>query len=359
MDVAKPSAADGREEVVFFCDRETGLRGITVLDDVTLGPPVGACRSRPYDDEERALADALRQARKTTLKAVAAGLPVSGGCTVLLNDAKGGCAGSSWRALGRVIEDLAGRYHLMPDIGDSTTDMDQVAEETDHVLGRSGARYGDPADATARGVQRAIEVAVRHRLGRDGLSGVRVAVMGLGPAGYRLAELLRQQGARLTVADRDPRRTERAVRELGISCVTTEEIVHLDTDVFAPCASKDIINDDTLAHLRCQIVAGTADDPLQRPVHGRGLHERGILYAPDSFVAAGGLISLVQSLLPTSVDRPSIEKQIAAIGDRLAALIDRASRQNIPTSEAAEQMIEALMAGRDSAEDPKAFALAG
>jgi leucine dehydrogenase len=357
MNVARSPA--GREEVIFFNDRETGLRGITVLDDTSLGPAVGVCRSRPYDDEERALADALRQARKTTHKAVAAGLPVGGGCTVLLKETERTCPTSQLRALGRAIEELTGRYYLMPDLGNDAADMDLVAEETAYVLGRSRAGQMEPADALATGVMRGMSAAVRHKLGRDSFRGLRIAIMGLGPAGYRLAELLRQEGARLTVADRDPRRTERTVRELGIACVATEEIVHLDTDVFAPCASHHVINDDTLAHLRCRIVAGIADHPLEGAVHGEGLHERDILYAPDSVIAAGDLISLVQPLLAESADRPPVERQIAAIDDRLTALFEAAASDNQPTSVVAERLWPLPTFCRNDTSDLDGFALTG
>jgi leucine dehydrogenase len=164
--------------------------------------------------------------------------------------------------------------------------------------------------------------------------------MGLGPAGYHLAAQLRLQGARLVVADRDPRRTERAVRELGIACVATEEIIHLDNDVFAPCASKDAICGDSLPHLRCSIIAGTADDVLQLPIHGRELHERNILYAPDFMATAAGLISLIDPLICVGSDSHRVDEQIAAMIERLRAVFDQAARENRPTSEVAEEHLQ-------------------
>ncbi|MGH1484341.1 MAG: Glu/Leu/Phe/Val dehydrogenase family protein [Geminicoccales bacterium] len=357
MGANDPVATD--EQVIFFRDGVTGLRGITVLDPSQPELKVGACRRRPYDDEERALADALRQARGTAAKAAAAGLPVGGGCTVLLNDPIANSIPARWHALGRAVDDLKGRYLLMPDPGDTADDMDAVASVTSHVLGTSEDGRHDPAMATALGVLRGIELAVRQKMGRESLSGLRVAIMGLGPSGYHLAEQLRLRGAKIVVADRDPRRTERAVRELGISCVATEEIVHLDADIFAPCSTKDAINDDTLPHLRCSIVAGTADDILSSPAHGRGLHERGILYLPDFVITAGGLISLVDPLVAVGFDPDRVKAGIDLVMSDLAGMIDRAAREGRPTSELAEEFAENRLFGTDDRRAMTDLALAG
>ncbi len=357
MSITDMKAAD--EQVVFFRDCETGLRGITVLDCSAIGATVGACRRRPYDDEEQALADALRQARSTAAKAAMASLPFGGGCTVLLNNPAVLSKPARFQALGRVVDDLNGRYVLMPDPNDSPSDMDQAAAATAHVLGAGGQGSSDPASATALGVVHGIEVAVRHQLGDVGLSGLRVAIMGLSPSGYRLAEQLRQQGAKIVVADRDPRRTERAVRELGIACVTMEEIVHLDSDVFAPCAAKDSITSDVIPHLRCSIVAGTADDILASPEIGQSLHERGILYAPDFIITAGGLISLAEPLDGACKERGGADQHIKTmVVDRLAAVFDQASQEARATIDVAEEHLQACLSNDRTTDRPEALALA-
>ena len=347
-----------KEQVVYFEDSKTGLRMITVLDGDASGPTVGACRRRPYDDEERALADAFRQAESTAAKAALAELPIGGGATVLINGPIRCSLEERYRALGRAVDNLKGRYVLMPGNDDMASDMDQVAAMTPHVLG-TGAMSVDWVEVTALGVLRGIELAAHRRFGKASLSGLRIAMIGLGPTGYRLAQLLRLRGAKIIVADRDPRRTERAVRELGIACVTTEEIIHLDADVLAPCASRDVINRESLPHLRCGIVAGTADDVLQTPDMGRGLHERGILYLPDFMINAGGMIGLVDSLVCVGANALRVDEQIKAMTERLEAVLDTAAETDRPTSDVAYEYLQTRLLGGEPVLQQTDVALAG
>ena len=350
MDNARPSQyGESEEEVIFFSDQETGLRGVTVFDRSAPGPHVGACRSRPYVDEDMAIADALRQARTTTAKAAIAGLPVAGGCMVLLDEMSSRSpSDSSMPAIGRAVETLNGRYFLLPDLQGGLRNMEAAAAATDYVLGRTDGASIETVEATALGLRFGIEAAVQQVLHRDSLMGVRIGIIGLGSVGLRLAEVLRQKGARLTVADRDPRRTERAVGALGISCVATEEIVHLDLDVLAPTAAKDTIIQDMLPHLRCRILAGAVDDPLQSPGLAQALHDQGIIYAPDTVINAGGLISLVQPLLNSAERSQPILEQLSRIGSRMSTVIEKARQACLPTAIVATAMARARFAENDA-----------
>lgn len=347
MDGIPSSMGNLREDTAFFSDPATGLRSITVMDDARLGPAVGACRSRPYHEEERALADALGQARTTSVKALIAGLPLAGGCSVLLADGDDRIdERSALKALGHAIQPLDGRYHLMPDLQGTLRTMDHAASVCAHVLGRNDVDVSEAIEASATGHHLAIRTAVRLRLGRDDLTGVRVGIVGLGDVGFALAARLRQAGARLKVADRDPRRTERAVRELGIGCVTVEEIIQLDLDVLAPTTAKGLIDDWTLPQLSCTILAGAVDEPLKSPAHGQALHQRGILYLPDTVINVGGLISLVRPLQSREQASLGIEGQLDVIGDRLDQCIARSLKDRSATNLIAVRMADEALTDR-------------
>lgn len=348
---------DEQERVVPFVDGETGLRGITVLDSTGIGPCVGACRSRPYTDECRAAADAVRQARTVRTKALIADLPVGGACTVLLDrPLESSRQESPMPALGRAVEAQGGCYWLMPDLQGDLNDMDQAGAATAHVLGRKGEMEIGVVEATALGLLFGIEAAVRQKLGKSDLTGVRIGIIGLGSVGFRLTELLRLEGARMTIADRDPRRTEHAVRALGINCVATEEIIHLDLDVLVPVAAKDMIDEGILTHLRCKVLAGAVDDPLKSPALVQKLHDRNILYAPDTVINAGGLISLVQPLLSQEQASVPVLQQLQAIRDRMSDIAERSIRDNLPTAVVAANLAENALAERQGAKPAELLA---
>lgn len=334
---SSPAFAD-HEQVVFFYDRESGLRAIVALHDTTLGPAVGGCRMWPYATEADAITDVLRLSQGMTYKAALAELPYGGGKTVIIGDPRTGKSAALFRALGRAIESLEGRYYTGEDVGTSPTDMDWAGETTAYVLGRTRGGSGDPSPVTARGVWLGIRAAVRHKLGRDDLVGIRVAVQGLGHVGYNLAKLLAQDGAQLIVADLDAARAERAADEFGARCVDGAAILGVEAEVLAPCALGGVIDDATLPQLRCAIVAGAANNQLLEARHGAALHARGILYAPDYVINAGGLINIAQELEPGGYDRQRALQRVATIERTLMAIFDRARREDLPPSQIADRM---------------------
>lgn len=357
MDVFSSPASDGHERVVFAQDRESGLRAIIAIHDTRCGPAVGGCRYWPYASTDEALTDVLRLSRGMTLKSVMAGLGLGGGKSVILADPAVAKGPALLHAFGRAVEGLGGLYYAAEDVGTSPADMDLIGEATRYVLGRSCGGGGDPSPVTARGVWLGIRMAVRRHLGRSNLEGVRVAIQGLGHVGFELARLLRDDGARLLVADLDSLRVERAVVELGAEVTGCEAILAAEVDVLAPCALGGVINDRTLSDLRCAIVAGAANNQLLEPRHGRALHHRGILYAPDYVINAGGIINIAEELEPGGYDRDRALERVRGIASTLDELFARAGREGGSTADVADRMaLERLAAARAEAGDGPAKA---
>lgn len=340
MDVFASPAFDNHEQVIFFFDPASGLKAIVAVHDTTLGPAIGGCRMWPYASEEEALTDVLRLAKGMTYKAAMAKLPFGGGKTVIIGDPRTDKSEALFRALGRAVDSLDGRYYTGEDVGTGPADMDWAGAETPYVLGRSSGSSGDPSPVTARGVWLGIRAAAKHRLGRADLNGIRVAVQGLGHVGYNVSRLLAQDGAKLIVADLDPARAERAAEEFGARLVGSDEILTVETEVLAPCALGGVINDDTLPRLACKVVAGAANNQLLEPRHGAALHARGILYAPDYVINAGGLINIAEELCSSGYDRGRALAKVRTIAETLTEVFERATYENAPTSEIADRLAE-------------------
>ncbi|MGH6944541.1 MAG: Glu/Leu/Phe/Val dehydrogenase dimerization domain-containing protein, partial [Geminicoccaceae bacterium] len=326
------------EQVIFFRDGETGLKAIVALHDTTLGPAVGGCRMWPYASEDEALTDVLRLSQGMTYKAALADLPFGGGKTVIIGDPRKGKSEALFRALGRAIDTLGGRFYTGEDVGTSPKDMDWAGQETPYVLGRSRGSSGDPSPVTARGVWLGLRAAVEHKLERSSLAGIRVAIQGLGHVGYNLAKLLAKDRARLIVADLDPARAERAAFELDAKVIEGDAILRAEAEVLAPCALGGVINDVSLPELRCAIVAGCANNQLLEERHGAALHARGILYAPDYVINAGGLINIAEELRPGGYSRERALAQVEAIPTTLAEVFERAEREGVPSHELADRI---------------------
>ena len=326
------------EQLVFCHDESTGLRAIIAIHDTTLGPALGGCRLWPYETEDEAVTDALRLARGMTYKAAASGLNLGGGKTVIIGDPHKDKSEALFRSLGRYIETLGGRYIVAEDVGISTGDMNHVQVETSHVVGVdvTYGGSGDPSPFTALGVLQGIRTCVEEVFGTNSLNGRVVAVQGLGHLGYHLCRLLHDEGARLMVTDLEADAVERVVREFGAKPVEPDEILYMPCDVLAPCALGAVVNDDTLPGFRCSIIAGSANNVLAESHHGEALAERGILYAPDYVINAGGLINVADELEGYNERRAT--KRVMRIQNSVRKIIAISKRDGVPTNVAADTL---------------------
>jgi leucine dehydrogenase len=278
-----------------------------------------------------------------TYKSALAGLPFGGGKSVIIGDARCDKSEALMRAMGRCVEKLAGRYIAAEDSGTNVDDIRHMATQTEHVAGvvnksttRGDVRSGDPSPATARGVFVGLKAAVYHKLGRDDLSGVKVAVQGVGNVGKRLVEYLRAAGASCWITDIHAERVERVADETGATPVAAEEVIDLDVDVFAPCALGAVLNSDTIPRLQARIVAGAANNQLQNGVHGEMLLNEGILYAPDYVINAGGVIDV--AFERTGYDLDKVVAKVDGIAASLTEIFERSDAEQRPTSEVADDL---------------------
>jgi leucine dehydrogenase len=346
MDLVTSSPFEAFEQTVLCSDPESGTTCFTVFHDTGSGPAVGSFLLLPAVEDEHALAEARRHARAETAKAVLAGLPFAGGCTVLRGAGEGGRPPSLLRAFGRLLADLGGRYCLASGPCLSPGELGRVGQETDHVVGRRPASVEDRVLATATGVWLGLKAAVRHRLAKDSLQGLRIALLGLDPVGDRLADLLRRDGAKLTVADRNAARNERVVQRLGVRCMTRAELLTADCDILVPCSGRGVIDGQSLPNLACSIVAGAADGQLESPEQAAGLQRRGILHAPEPVINAGGLIHLAEELSAGSYSWQRAMKGLDGIAVRLERIFAESMRDGAaPSSITALELEAALAAG--------------
>jgi leucine dehydrogenase len=326
------------EQIIALRDEKADLNGFIAIHDTTLGPAIGGCRMWNYADKASALTDALRLSAGMTAKNALAGLDYGGGKAVIIGDPRKDKTPDLFRALGRAIETLGGRYITGEDVGVTTADMDFTAQTTDHVRGTSTSGVGDPSPYTALGVFHGILAAVLHRFGATGLAGLTVSLQGLGSVGYRLAERLHRAGARLIVSDINQDAVTRAVRAFGAMTVDPDKAHAMDADIFAPCALGGGLNAETIPEIRAAIVAGAANNQLAGETDADRLHRRGILYAPDFAINAGGVIAITLGL-PGVPERPIVEKT-EAIGATLSAIFARAKAENRATAHIADQLAE-------------------
>lgn len=323
----------GFGDIHFKFDSATQLCAIIAIHSTKRGPALGGCRCIEYASPGDAIKDALRLARGMSFKAAMANLPLGGGKAVLMKPKQIPDRDAYFAAVGRFVNELNGRYITAMDSGVTTHDMDMIATQTPYVTNLS-AHNGDPAPFTALGVRRAIEAAVKFKLGRDSLAGLHVAIQGVGNVGYDLAKDLHHLGAKLTVCDRNSSSAQRCADELGATIVDLDAIYSVQCDVFAPCALGAVLNDTTIPLIKASIIVGSANNQLAEPRHAQVLQARDILYAPDYVASAGGLIFAYGEYknMPDAEARPGIIQ----IYDTLLELFARAERENKTTSEVAD-----------------------
>jgi leucine dehydrogenase len=341
----------GYGEIHFGRDQASGLRAIVAIHSTRLGPGIGGCRLRAYGTEAEAIEDVTLLARAMSYKAALAHLPHGGGKAVLL--APPGLGGPTFgaadrtrmfEAFGRFVDGLGGRYVTTEDSGTSPADMDVIRSTTRHVLGASSDKggSGDPSPFTALGVRRGIEAIAHALLGRSDLKDLHVAIQGVGHVGTHLAHELSHAGARLTIADVDKQRREVVARECNAQVVDIDRILEVECDVLAPCALGGALTENVLPKLKCKVVAGAANNQLRTPAVGRALHERGIFYAPDYAINAGGLINVAEEY--AGYDKERARTKTSAIYDTIRLILERSHKERTQPELIADRMAEEIIA---------------
>ncbi|HSS22639.1 MAG TPA: Glu/Leu/Phe/Val dehydrogenase [Pyrinomonadaceae bacterium] len=328
------------EKIVLCNDPASGYRGIIAIHSTTLGPALGGSRFWNYSSDDEAVNDVLRLSRGMSYKNALAGLPFGGGKSVIIGDNRATNREQIFRAHGRFVETLQGRYITAEDVGTTPEDMEFVRRETAYVGGLPG-QSGDPSPVTARGVFRAIQAAAQHRWGSDDLSNRTVAIQGCGKTGYHLARELNAANAKLIVTDVDPGMAARVVNEFAATAVAPQKIFSVTADVFAPCALGGVINDQTIPQLQVAIVAGAANNQLLEDRHGDALHERGILFAPDYVSNAGGVMSGCRELLSWNTEQTF--KTVDAIYDKVLKVLDLAREHGVPPAQMADKLAREVL----------------
>lgn len=330
----------GHEQVVFCHDKDSGLKAIIAIHNTTLGPALGGTRMWAYANEEEALVDVLRLSKGMTYKAAAAGLNLGGGKAVIIGDPKKHKSEALFRNFGAFVNSLNGKYITAEDVGTTVQDMSYIFMETPYVTGIpvSFGGSGDPSPYTAHGVFMGIKAAVKYKLKNDSLKGIRVAVQGLGNVGSHLVEYLVKEGAKVVIADIDTEKTKALADRLNLEAVDPNGIAAVDCDVFAPCALGAVINDQTLPHLKCKVIAGGANNQLAEDRHGDALRELGILYAPDYVINSGGLMNVFVELEGYSSDRAFEKTQ--QVYNSLMEVFKIADEENISNQKAADRLAE-------------------
>lgn len=341
-------AFEGHEGVHSFYDAESGLKCVIAVHSTVRGPAGGGCRMWPFASAEAAAEDAMRLSRAMSYKNAMADLELGGGKAVIIGDSRTQKTPELFRALGRAIDTLGGRYWTAEDVGVSPQDLAYAREETQFVAGLDGhpAASGDPSPRTAEGVFRGIQLCVRRALDRD-LAGVTVAIQGCGNVGSHLADHLHAAGAKLIVADVNPAAVQRVVERTGARSVAPDAIFDAPAEVFAPCALGGAISAETLPRLKAKVIAGGANNQLATPAVGRTVYDRGLLYAPDYVINGGGIINAageIRALKAGAAFDPAwVEGKLDRLMATLEEVLERSKDERRPTHEVAGEMARARL----------------
>jgi glutamate dehydrogenase/leucine dehydrogenase len=336
-------AAEGHEQVLHGYDPVSGLKTIIAIHSTALGPALGGTRFYAYGSEEEALTDVLRLSKGMSYKAAAAGLDLGGGKAVIIGDPDTLRSERLFRAYGRIVDSLQGRYITAEDVGTTTADMEMVRRETRWALGIPVAEggSGDPSPVTARGLFAAQRAVAQWLWGDPDLAGRRVAVQGVGKVGYAFVRLLVEARAEVIVSDAYESAATRAAEDFGVKVVDQEEILSIDCDILAPCALGAVLTPDTIPLLACEAVAGCANNQLLNPGDADLLDARDILYAPDFVVNAGGLINVYEELRGYSKTRAL--HRVDSIFEATTNVLRAARENGVNPNAAAEQVAERRM----------------
>lgn len=330
------------ESVHAFHDEKTGLKALIAIHSTARGPAAGGCRMWNYDSAEAALTDVLRLSQGMSYKNAMADLELGGGKSVIIGDSRTQKSPELFQAFGRAVDSLGGRYFTAEDVGVSVTDIMEAGKFTRYAVGVEGSKAGsgDPSPVTAEGVFRGLKIAARHGLGSDDLSGITVALQGVGHVGAYLADKLHAAGARLVISDVNQQALRDVADKTGAEVVAPDAIFDADAEVFAPCALGAILNGDTLPRLKAKVIAGGANNQLATPAIGRAVFDRGLIYAPDYVINGGGIINIASEVRALQRDEAYdphwVEGKLARLMETLDEVLTRSAAERRPTNEIAD-----------------------
>ena len=336
---------DAHEDLHFVWNEECGLKAIIAVHSTHLGPAAGGCRFWHYADPAQGLTDALRLSRGMSYKNAMAGLPLGGGKAVIIADENRTKTPEMLHCFGKAVDHLCGRYVTAEDVGMSVADMIEIRRQTPFVAGlpvEGGDVGGDPGPHTSLGVFLGLKAAVRRALGKDSVNGLHIALQGAGSVATGVAVHAAAEGAKLSIADVDAAKAQKLADATGGKVVSTDEILGLEADVLSPCALGAILDEQTIAALRVPVVAGGANNQLAEKEDGPRLHERGILYAPDYVINAGGIINVCTEYLRDG-DASLVRKRIEGIPDRLEQIWTESAQSGRDPASVADAMAQRLI----------------